>query len=112
MLEVRATNAEGKAVQGLSATLGNGFRATNSSDAVTLEFDNAKGIYFMANVPVGSHDISFKAFGYKETDTYKVRVESKNTAVLEVRFQSARLLTFELDIKTKPDLKQHQPIQR
>ena len=103
-LEIRATNAEGKAVPGLIANLGGGFKSASLKESLTLEYDASKGTYLLSNVPVGPQDISFKAAGYQSTDVFKVKIEPSNTALFEVRMNVARMLFFELDIKSKPDL--------
>jgi hypothetical protein len=103
-LEVKATNINNKVVEGLTAKLGNGFRNRQAQDSIPLELDAARGIYFLPNIPVGTQDISFKATGYTETPQYKVLVETKNVATLDLKLQTARVLYFDLEIKTKPDL--------
>lgn len=103
-IEVKATNMNNKVVEGLTAKLGNGMRNRQAQDSIPLELDVGKGVYFLANIPVGTQDISFKATGYTETPQYKVLVETKNVATLELKLQTARMLYFDLEIKTKPDL--------
>lgn len=103
-LEIKATSADNKPVEGLTAKFNTFFRAPTEKDSFPLTFDNVKGVYILNNVPLGAQDISFKAPGFLETEFYKVRVDVKNTSYLEVRLYGTKMLYFDLNIPKKPDL--------
>ena len=103
-IEVHATNMDNKLVEGLAAKFSNGFRGRQSQDLLPLEIDAAKQVYLLPNVPAGTQEVSFKASGYVETPIYKVLIEPKNVTTLDLKLQKARVLYFDLDIKSKPDL--------
>jgi hypothetical protein len=103
-LEVRATNAENKVVEGLTAKLGGVSRFRQTQDSLPMVLDAARGIYTLSNLPVGTQDVSFKAIGYQESPSYKIRVEAKGNSLLEVKLNASRTIFFDLAISTKPDL--------
>jgi len=103
-IEVKATNLNDKIVEGLTASLGvAGWRGRQTSDYIPLELDPVRGLYFLDNVPLGTQDLSFKAPGYIESASYKMVVETKNTAFLNIRLNPARVIKIDLDVPTKPD---------
>lgn len=100
-LEIHAVNPENKVVENLTLKIINGSTFLPKDAFV---FDASKGTYLLTNMPLGLANISFKAPGYQETSEFLIRVDSKETAILEIILQPAKLIYFSLNISVKPDL--------
>lgn len=100
-LEISATSIDNKIIEELT------FEATNNFNFLPKEsfvFDAGRGLHVLTNMPVGSQTLTFKAPGFLATPDYLIRIEPNKINFLEVKLQPARLIYFDLNMKTKPEM--------